>query len=119
LTAVGREERRYFDCERRRESSSSDEEREEVGNEGESLPARRVKSSDAIPRDAREAIAGAPRIYKRERERSEFRCSSLRTPRGEAIAYFHSLDSIECTLNGINLFPLDNMREEKLINNFD
>jgi hypothetical protein len=45
----------------RREAAG--EERREEGKEWEGFEERRARSSAAIPRAAREAMAGAPRIY--------------------------------------------------------
>lgn len=63
LTAVGRDVRRYAVRSRRRwRRVDGGEERAEDGKEGDSRPLRMTRSSAAIPRAARDAMAGAPRI---------------------------------------------------------
>lgn len=81
LTAVGREVRRWAEAARRWEWRELREERAEggkylVGEEGER---RSERSSEAIPSEASEAIAGAPRICQRVGRRKDSSAPKLST----------------------------------------
>lgn len=110
------------------------EEREEEGKYwvGEEGVRRSERSSEAIPSEASEAMAGAPRIWRAELplawgptcQNSEGRrrvaaAAAQRKVRRVPVSHLHRLDRVERAVDRVDLLPRDDMRQLELVNDLD